>query len=51
MHDNDREKASSLVHNLVFLSNEKMKNNPFFNKNPEFENSINMYSGDLLEIG
>lgn len=51
MHDSDREKSSSLVHKLVFLSKEKTKRNPFFNKHPEFENSINLHTEDLYEIG
>ena len=50
MHDQDREKASSLVKNLVLPQKEEVERNPYFNKKPDPEPSLNLHAKDLLSI-
>ena len=48
MHDQDREKASSLLHNLVAPSRRIVQANPYLNHTPKEEPSLNMVVEDLV---
>lgn len=51
MHDQDREKATSLVKNLRMPNDEEvLKGNPFFNRVPEAEPEIKMVYKDLYSM-
>jgi hypothetical protein len=47
MHDNDREKATSLVKNLILPGKKYLKNNPLFNKTLEKEPELNLLATEL----
>lgn len=50
MHDRDREKASSIVLNMVVPEQEEIERSPYLNKVPETEPVINLHSSDLYTM-
>ena len=51
MHDVDREKATSIVENLVLPQKKVIKNNPYFNKTPIIEKLIKLSNEELFKLG
>jgi hypothetical protein len=50
MHDRDREKATSIVHNLHIPKGHRFSRNPFFNKVEEEEPLIALRDEELEDI-
>lgn len=51
MHDRDREKATSLALNLVMPNSKVIQRNPYFNKTPIKEFTINLNASELYDLG
>ena len=51
MHDKDREKASSIIPNLVVPPKSIQDQNPYFNRKPIKEKSLNLKVEELYELG
>lgn len=50
MHDSDREKAASIVSNLVLPERETLKKNPFLYKKLSKEPNLNLHAADLFKM-
>ncbi len=50
MHDPDREKAKSVVANLVRPEPKVLEANPFFNRVPDQEIELNLHSVELFGL-